>query len=149
MRLLASEAIRLGIDSPLLWSQETEFPARDRYAPMQRLLTSEDERFLASQGVPQAAAKLRRDHRRCYWEFLANLKGDIRRARRLQGLAMASAEKWDFWALLAHVLLSESSLLYLAWLGWKHSAGITAAARDVTECLDFLLAGPRFPVEAT
>ena len=62
---------------------------------------------------------------------------------------MASAGQWDFWSLLAQMILSESSLLYLEWLGWKHSAGISLAARDVRECLDFLLAGPRLPVAAT
>jgi hypothetical protein len=116
---------------------------------MQRLLTQDDEHFLWCQGVPRAALKIRREHRRLYREFLANLRRDIRRARRLQGLAMASAGKWDVWSLLGQVILSESSLLYLGWLGWKHSVGISLAARDVRECLDFLLAGPRFPVAAT
>ena len=149
VRLLASEAARLGVDTPLRLPHDTESPARLRYAPMQRLLTRDDERFLDRAGVPHAAVRLRREHRRCYREFLANLKHDVRIARQLRGLAMASTEQWDFWSLLAHVVLSESSLLYLAWLGWKHAAGITAGARDVTECLDFLLADPRFPVEAT
>ena len=149
VRLLASEAERLGVTPPPLLSSDFEPPARLRYAPMQRLLTQDDEHFLWRQGVPGAALKIRREHRRLYREFLANLRRDIRQARRLQGLAMASAGKWDFWSLLAQVVLSESSLLYLGWLGWKHSAGISLAARDVRECLDFLLARPRFPVAAT
>ena len=149
VRLLASEAVRLGMDSPLLLPDECGSSVRVRYAPMQRLLTRADERFLQRQGCPQAAMKLRREHRRCYREFLDNLRREIRQARRLRGLAMASAGNWDFWSLLEYFVLSECSLLYLGWLGWRHSAGITAAARDVTECLNFVLADPKFPVEAT
>jgi hypothetical protein len=149
VRLLASEAMRLGMDSQLLLPDECGSSVRVRYAPMQRLLTRADERFLQRQGCPKAATKLRRDHRRCYREFLDNLTRDIRQARRLRGLAMASAGNWDFWSLLEYFVLSECSLLYLGWLGWRHSAGITSAARDVTECLNFLLADPRLPVEAT
>ena len=147
VRLLVSEAAWLGFDAPLLLSND-ESP-RLRYAPMQRLLSREDERFLKREGAPAAALKLRREHRLCYRGFLINLKRDIRKGRRLQSLAMASTGKWDFWSLLAQMILSESSLLYLEWLGWKHSAGISLAARDVRECLDFLLAGPRLPVAAT
>ncbi len=53
------------------------------------------------------AVRLRREHRRCYREFLANLRRDIRTARRLQGLAMASAGEWDVWLLFGNVVLSE------------------------------------------
>ena len=149
VRMLAFEAVRLGVASPLLLPDDAESSARVRYAPMQRLLTRADERFLQREGCPEAARKLRREHQRCYREFLEDLRRDIRHARRLRNLAMASSGNWDFWSLLAYVVLSECSLLYLGWLGWSHSAGITSAARDVTECLNFLLADPRLPVEAT
>ncbi len=62
---------------------------------------------------------------------------------------MASKENWSFWMLLAQTLLSESSLLYLRWLGCRHAAGVNVAARDVGECLDFLLDGPRFHLATT
>jgi hypothetical protein len=62
---------------------------------------------------------------------------------------MASKENWSFWTLLAGTVISESSLLYLRWLGYRHALGITVAARDVGECLDFLLAGPRFRLVTT
>lgn len=149
LRLLASEAVRMGVASPLMLPDEAGSSARARYAPMPRLLTHADEQFLRREGCPEAALRLRREHRQCYREFLANLRSEIRQARRLRGVAMASAGDWDFWSLSAYVVLSECSLLYLGWLGWRHSAGITAAARDVTECLNFLLADPRLPVEAT
>jgi hypothetical protein len=149
VRLLTSEVVRTGVASPLMLLGEDGPSVRARYAPMQRLLTRVDEQFLRRQGCPEAAMRLRREHRRCYREFLADLRREIRQARRLRGLAMASAGSWDFWSLLAYVVLSEFSLLYLGWLGWRHSAGIATAARDVTECLNFLLADPRLPAEAT
>ena len=149
VRLLASEAVRLGVAPPLMLPDEAGPSVRVRYAPMQRLLTQADERFLRREGCPEAAMRLRREHRRCYREFLADLRREMRQARRLRGLAMASAGNWDFWSLSAYVVFSECSLLYLGWLGWRHSAGITSAARDVTECLNFLLADPRLAAEAT
>ncbi len=149
VRLLTFRAADLGVKSPLILFGQPELPARERYEPMQRLLTTDDEIFLRKQGCPEAAARLRREHQRYYREYLANLKREIRSARRLQNLAMASAGKWDFWQLVANVVFSESSLLYLGWLGWKDSAGINGTAQDVTECLNFLLADPRFLAEAT
>lgn len=148
VRLLASEAVRLGVASPLMLPDEGP-SLRARYAPMQRLLTQADEQFLRREGCPEVALRLRHEHRRCYRQFLADLRREIREVRRLRGLAMASAGHWDFWSLFAYVVLSECSLFYLGWLGWRNSAGITAAARDVTECLNFLLADPKFLVEAT
>jgi hypothetical protein len=62
---------------------------------------------------------------------------------------MASEERWRFWVLLEHIALSESSLLYLRWLGFRHAMGIQVAARDVKECLDFLIAGARFRLATT
>jgi hypothetical protein len=116
---------------------------------MQRLLSHADEQYLQGKGCPEAAVKLGREHRQCYREFLSDLRRDIREGRRLRGLAMASAGIWDFWSLLEYVLLSETSLLYLRWLGWRHTAGIGTAAGEVTECLNFLLVHPKLPVEAT
>ena len=46
VRRLAFEAVRLGVESPLMSSDEAESSARLRYAPMQRLLTHADEQFL-------------------------------------------------------------------------------------------------------
>jgi hypothetical protein len=149
VRLLASEAAHFGVASPLMSVDQTGLPARVRYAPMQRLLSRDDEHFLLRAGCRKAAVQLRREHRRCYREFLRNLKRELRNARRLQSLAMASTGQWDFWSLLANVVLSESSLLYLSWLGWKATAGIAGAARDAAECLNFLFTGPRLVAEAT
>jgi len=149
LRLLTSEAARYGIRSSSSLCNNSEISTRLRYAPMQRLLARSDINFLERLGCSKAAAKLRREHRQCYWQFLAELRRDIRDARRLRGLAMASAERWDFWSLLAYTVLSECSLLYLRWLGCRYSVGIPTSAGDVTECLNFLLTAPKLRVAAT
>lgn len=145
IRLLAAESARLGGDAPpALVFDEQELPVRERYAPMQRLLAEDDELFLIEQGARASAKRLRREHRSCYFDYVHRLTREIRAARRLRTVAMASQEHWSFWVLLAHTALSESSLLYLRWLGYRHALGITVAARDVRECLDFLLVAPKF-----
>jgi hypothetical protein len=152
IRLLAAESVRLAPDAPLNLMFEG-LSVRERYAPMPRLLAEDDELFLAQQMEKRSAAAavktLRVEHRRCYFGYLSRLTREIRTARRLGTLAMASQEHWSFWMLLARTLISESSLLYLRWLGCRHALGITVAARDVNECLDFLLAGPRFHLATT
>jgi len=145
IRRLAVESTRLGTDLPqVAMLDEQGISVRQRYAAMHRLLTKDDELFLMRLGFPTSAKQLRREHRNCYFGYVTRLTREIRTARRLRALAMASKENWSFWTLLAHTVLSESSLLYLRWLGCRHTVGITVAARDVTECLDFLLGGPRF-----
>jgi hypothetical protein len=145
IRMLALESARLGPDLPLLLVPGEEGSAvRERYAPMQRLLAEDDELFLKRQGFHSAAKKLRREHRRCYFSYVGRLAREIRTARKLGALAMASKENWSFWTLLERTAISESSLLYLRWLGCRHAVGVNVAARDVKECLDFLLAAPRF-----
>jgi hypothetical protein len=150
IRMLALESERLGADLPLVpLFDEDGSSVRERYAPMHRLLAEDDQLFLAQQGLSAAARRLRRDHRSCYFDYLHSLTREIRTARKLGALAMASQENWSFWTLLARAVISESSLLYLRWLGCRHAAGVNVAARDVTECLDFLLAGPRFHLATT
>jgi hypothetical protein len=150
IRLLAAESVRFAADAPLaLMLDEAGFSVSERYAPMQRLLAPDDELFLVGNGAPTSAKRLLREHRHCYFGYLRRLSREVRAARRLRTIAMASQEKWSFWILLAHVLLSESSLLYLRWLGCRHAMGIKVAARDVRECLDFLLVGPKFGLVTT
>lgn len=150
IRILAMESARLRADMPLVaMLDEQGLSVCERYAPMHRLLALDDELFLRQQGFPAFAKGLRRLHRNCYFGYVTRLTQEIRAARRLQTLAMASRENWSFWTLLAQTLLSESSLLYLRWLGCRHAAGINIAARDVRDCLDFLLAGPRFSLVTT
>jgi hypothetical protein len=150
IRALALESARLGADLPLILKLGEEgLSVRERYAPMQRLLAPDDEQFLKRQGLPAVAKRVRRQHRNCYFGYLKRLTREIRTARRLHALAMSSQENWSFWTLLAHTVLSESSLLYLRWLGCRHAAGTNVAALDVTECLDFLLGGPRLRLATT
>jgi hypothetical protein len=150
IRMLAAESARLGTELPGLEKlDEQASSVRQRYAPMQRLLAEDDETFLIRRGLAAAAKKLRREHRNCYFGYVARLTREIRGGRRLRALAMASEERWSFWILLAHAVLSESSLLYLRWLGYRHAAGDHVAARDVAECLDFLIAESRFRLATT
>jgi hypothetical protein len=144
IRALALESTRLGADLPPILTLSEQGPSvRERYAPMHRLLAQDDELFLERQGLPAVARRVRRQHRNCYFGYLSRLTLEIRTARKLHALAMASKQNWSLWTLLAHTVLSESSLLYLRWLGCRHAAGINVAALDVQECLDFLLGGPR------
>lgn len=150
IRLLATESARLGPGSPFALPPEVEgISVRNRYAPMQRLLARDDELFLSQQGALDAAKRLRRAHRGCYFDYVDHLAREIRTARRLRTVAMASQENWSFWILLEHTVLTESSLCYLRWLGYRHALGTTVAARDVRECLDFLLVAPKFAVATT
>lgn len=148
--MLALESARLGTDlPPILTLGEERSSVRERYAPMHRLLAPDDELFLERQGLPAVAKRLRHEHRKCYFGYLNRLTHEIRTARNLHSLAMASKENWNFWTLMAQTVLSESSLLYLRWLGCRHVAGINVAALDVKECLDFLLGGPKFRMATT
>lgn len=150
IRLLAAESARLGVDAPrAVPFDEQELPVRERYAPMQRLLSQDDELYLSEQGARGSAKRLRREHRSCYFDYVNRLTREIRAARRLRTVAMASQEQWSFWILLEHALLSESSLFYLRWLGYRHALGTRVAARDVRECLDFLLVAPKFAPATT
>jgi hypothetical protein len=150
IRALSLESARLGADLPPSLTLGEQGPSvRERYAPMHRLLSREDEFFLERQGLPAVASRVRHEHRNCYFGYLRRLTREIRTARRLHALAMASKENWSFRTLLAHTVLSESSLLYLRWLGCRHAVGISVAALDVQECLDFLLGGPRFRLATT
>jgi hypothetical protein len=145
LRRLAIESARLGADLPhLLTFLAAGYSVRERYAPMLRLLAPDDALFLIRQGLRKSVTQLRREHRSCYFGYVGRLTQEIRTARRLWTLAMASQEHWSFWVLLAHTLLSETLLLYLRWLGCRHALGINAGLRDVEECLDFLLAEPKF-----
>ena len=144
-RRLALQPAGLGPEAPLLQAcGEESSPVRERYAPMHRLLAPDDELFLVKHGHRSAAKKLRRQHRSCYFGYLQCLASEVRAARKLSALAMASTKNWSFWTLLAGAVSSETSLLYLRWLGCRHAAGVSVAARDIKECLDFLLTAPRF-----
>jgi hypothetical protein len=150
VRMLAVRSARLRAEIPLPPMLEQEGTSvRERYAPMHRLLTQDDDLFLVGQGFPDAAKKLRREHRHCYFRYLACLTQEIRDARKLSTLAMASKRHWSFPALMEQTAIAESSLLYLRWLGCRHAAGVTVAASDVRECLDFLLAGQKFRLATT
>jgi len=151
IRLLAAESARLEASAQVAWSLDApELSVRERYAPMHRLLAPDDAAFLRNQGAaPALIPKLRREHRGCYFDYVRRLTAEVRSARKMRALAMASQENWSFWILSESALLSEASLLYLRWLGCRHALGIRVSTRDVRECLDLLLVGPRLHLVTT
>lgn len=149
IRFLAGKSQYTGHDIELAIRQEAGFSVHDRYAPMRRLLNEDDEIFLDRRGARNVAMRLRRAHRRCYFGYIALLTREVRQVRRLQTAAMASQKHWNFRLLVTQTVISEASLIYLRWLGFKHAAGVTTGARDVAECLNFVLAGPKFGMATT
>jgi hypothetical protein len=96
------------------------------YSPMERLLLREDD-YLLREGLPSSAVRaLRKAHLACYRMFLSQLRHDVRQSRRI--------DRWEFQPTASRFLLSESALLYLAWLGWKSSLGFTVDI-DLLSCL--------------
>lgn len=108
---------------------------------MQRLLVSEQDLF-ASAGMPESAwRQLRRTHFACYRAFLKELRFEVRNSRRRDAHVMECSGQWDFQPLLGRLLRSESSLIYLAWLGWKARLGFKVDGELMTCLLDYLLSG--------
>jgi hypothetical protein len=69
-----------------------------RFSPMRRLLSGEDEDFLARQGFRHEAVKLRADHRNLYFRFVDMLERDFSTVHAARKTAMG--EKWDMEQLL-------------------------------------------------
>jgi len=69
-----------------------------RFAPMQRLLSGEDEKYLLREGFRSEAAQLRSHHRRLYFRFVNMLEKDFNTVHAARKAAMAG--NWDFESLL-------------------------------------------------
>ena len=113
------------------------------YAPMLRLLNGEDEAFLVRQGSPEAAERIRRDHRRCFVGYMTLLARDARALRRQRIQSMQSNEIRNFDAILTNAIRIEMALLQMRWLVWKHRLRLAVSAEDVAARLDVILAGWR------
>ncbi len=114
IRMLAFESARIGPDAPILsLIEEPAYAVTDRYAPMARFLAQDDVLLLVQHGLQAQSIQLRRERRSCYFEYVTLLTQEVRVARRLRTLAMASTERWSFRTLLVATVVSESSLLYL------------------------------------
>lgn len=137
--VLACVAARRSASQPVKVPFES---ARQRYAPMERLLLSEHE-FCRRQEMPATLeSRLRRSHRKSYYEYLRALGKEVRAARRQTTVAMASAEQWSGPAVIRSFAVSESALLRLRWLGLKSSLGIEVECGAVSRSLDGLLSDP-------
>ena len=88
----------------------------ERFAPMQRLLSGEDEDYLIRQGFHREASSLRAQHRRLFFKFVNMLQKDFATVHSARKAAMA--ENWDFEALLKERVAGS----YYIWL--MRSAGV-------------------------
>lgn len=139
-RLVDLELKDHGIDPIPMPDWSREAPPQLRYAPMRRLLVSEDE-FLSGRGLSsRLIEELRRSHLRCYFLFLSELRKEIRHSRLQELRTMDIAERWDLQPWIMRAFRSESALVNLAWFGWKARCGLSINAKLLCEALDSLLA---------
>lgn len=132
----------LTLDEPLGPPSPAPHPVSP-YAPMLRLLDDADERFLSRHGSPQAAGRIRRDHRRCFVGYLTLLARDVRALRRQRIQSMQSNEIRNFDEILSMAIRIEMALLSLRWLVWRHRLRLAVSPDDVAARLDVILAGWR------
>jgi hypothetical protein len=137
--LVDSEFRTLGIDP--LPSPHAELSPRLRYAPMQRLLLSEDHFLERAMLSAKGAQLLHQAHLACYRMFLKELRAEVRRSRRRTSFAMECSGRWDLQPFLGRLVRSESSLIYLSWLGWKGRFGFRIDVGLMAGLLDYLLLG--------
>ena len=133
-RALAIEYERLSF-SP---DPDEEVSARERYAPVARLLRNDDYSYLERAGLPDAARDLRREHHKIYRGYVQELRQEMRQIRSIQEQGMRTLGNWEFRVLLRYRLLSESALFQLRWLGWKHYIGIGIDPVEADYCLDVI-----------
>lgn len=90
----------------------------ERFAPMRRLLSGEDEDYLIRQGFRREASRLRAHHRRLYFRFVAMLGRDFNRVHDARKACMVG--NWDFETLLKEKLTAESCLWLMRMAGVLH-----------------------------
>jgi hypothetical protein len=102
-----------------------------RFAPMQRLLSSEDEDYLARLGFRREASRLRSHHRKLFFRFVDMLEKDFSTVHNARKAAMA--ENWDFEGLMKERLTASYCLLAMRAAGMMHFAHVPQAARLAQE----------------
>ncbi len=117
---------------------DEEVSARERYAPLARLLRNDDYQYLEQEGLYEAARDLRREHHKIYRGYIKELRQEMRQIRSIQEQGMRALGNWEFRVLLRYRLLSESALFQLRWLGWKHYIGIGIDPVEADNCLDLI-----------
>lgn len=138
-QLLNTGAERLGISA-----EEEDLAATDRYDPMTRLLSEDDQLWLNGQGFPEMGRRVRSFHRACYREYLRLLAQEVRASRKRMRCLMETTQQWDIPTFLSTVVFSETTLLYLRWLCWKQAFGLAIdvdAIRHAVQSLSGVIIG--------
>jgi len=90
----------------------------ERFAPMRRLLSGEDEEYLIRRGFRREAALLRARHRRLYFRFVNMLERDFNRVHDARKACMIG--NWDFETLLKEKYTAASCLWLMRLAGVLH-----------------------------
>jgi hypothetical protein len=106
----------------------------ERFMPMRRLLSGEDEEFLIRQGFRREAGTLRSHHRKLFFRFVNMLEKDFSTVHAARKAAMAG--NWDFEALLKERFLASYYLWAMRGAGFMHWAYLPQAAEVAQSCCD-------------
>ena len=106
----------------------------ERFAPMRRLLSDEDENYLLMQGFRREAAQLRSQHRKLYFRFVDMLQRDFAKVHDARKASMA--ENWDFEALLKERFTASYYLMAMRAAGLLHWVHAPQAATVAQTCCD-------------
>jgi hypothetical protein len=98
-----------------------------RFSPMRRLLSGEDEDFLAQQGFRREASKLRADHRKLYFRFVDMLEKDFSTVHAARKAAMGGS--WDMELLLKERFTANYCLMGMRAAGFMHLMRLPQAAQ--------------------
>lgn len=99
----------------------------ERFAPMRRLLSGEDEEFLLRQGFRREASQLRAHHRELFFHFVDMLQKDFNKVHAARKAAMM--DNWDFEALLKERLNASYWLWLMRTAGFMHWIHVPQAAK--------------------
>jgi hypothetical protein len=105
-----------------------------RFAPMRRLLSSEDEDYLIGKGFRREASWIRSHHRQYFFGFVDMLEKDFGTAHAARKAAMAG--NWDFEALLKERVAASYYLWVMRTAGVMHSMHLPQAARLAEACFE-------------
>jgi len=105
-----------------------------RFAPMRRLLSSEDEEYLIRRGFRREASWVRSHHREYFFRFVDMLEKDFAVAHAARKAAMAN--NWDFETLLKERFTASYYLWAMRSAGAMHFMRVPQAARLAEAYLD-------------
>src|ERR1041385_147822 len=98
----------------------------ERFAPMRRLLSGEDENYLIRQGFRRGASRLRSHQRRFFFRFVDMLEKDFNTVHSARKATMA--DNWDFEALLKERFMASYYLWAMRSAGVMHLLRVPQAA---------------------